>query len=644
MKQGLRLMVSLAVVVPPAPESEAPYPPTVGLESIAALIAQAPKTHPRLLATAKDFAVLRQMVSKSTAHRALAEGVIAEARALLTLAPVTRELEGRRLLGQSRRVLKRTTTLGMAYHLTGDEAFARRCEEEMVAVAAFQDWNPSHYLDVAEMTLAMAIGYDWLYDQLDPAKRVLIRDAILDKGVRLPVENDRYAGPMQASNNWGQVCSAGMVAGALATYEDEPKLAATLVHLGIHAVPHSMKAFAPNGCYPEGPGYWGYGTSFNVVLLAELESVFGTSFGLTGAPGFAETGAFPALACGPSGEFFNYADGGSGRGPQEALWWLAQRFDRPDYLLGERAILARQVDRMKTASSAGGSSGRLLPLALLWMDNDDEPTNIRMPLHWNSGGPVPITIHRSSWTDPNASYIGLKAGSPSAPHGQMDTGSFVLDADGKRWALDLGAEGYNGIESRGMSLWSSAQGSDRWTIFRQANAGHNTLVIDGQLQVAKGTAKVVRFSDDPAAPHSVIDLSAVYGGQAKRVLRGVARMPSGELLIQDQLEGLKPGAKVRWGFLTRGSCPPPAAAAVTLTQDDATMRVTRLSPDEAPWTVIDTEKPRNEWDSPNRGTRMLAFEAAAPDSGELTLAVLFTPGSCTTSAAGPIKLRSPLEW
>jgi len=32
-------MVSLAVVVPPAPESEAPYPPTVGLESIAALIA-----------------------------------------------------------------------------------------------------------------------------------------------------------------------------------------------------------------------------------------------------------------------------------------------------------------------------------------------------------------------------------------------------------------------------------------------------------------------------------------------------------------------------------------------------------------------------------------------------------------------------
>ena len=76
---------------------------------------------------------------------------------------------------------------------------------------------------------------------------------------------------MRATNNWGQVCSAGMVAGALVTYEDEPELAAEIVHMGIHAVTRSMKAYAPKGSYPEGPGYWSYGTSFNVVLLAELE-------------------------------------------------------------------------------------------------------------------------------------------------------------------------------------------------------------------------------------------------------------------------------------------------------------------------------------------------------------------------------------
>ena len=121
-----------------------------------------------------------------------------------------------------------------------------------------------------------------------------------------------------------------------------------------------------------------------------------------------------------------------------------------------------------------------------------------MPLHWSSEGEVPITIHRSSWTDPNATFVGFKGGSPSANHGQMDIGSFVLDADGVRWAMDLGAEGYHGIESRGMNLWDRSQDSDRWTIFRQCNAGHNTLVIDGQLQRAAGRGM---FSDSPTIPH-----------------------------------------------------------------------------------------------------------------------------------------------
>lgn len=94
-----------------------------------------------------------------------------------------------------------------------------------------------------------------------------------------------------------------------------------------------------------------------------------------------------------------------------------------------------------------------------------------------------------------------------------------MDADGVRWAEDLGAEGYNGIESRGMNLWDRSQGSDRWTIFRQRNESHNTLVIDGELQVAKGAGEVVGFSGDPEFPHSILDMSTAYGGQAGSVRR-----------------------------------------------------------------------------------------------------------------------------
>jgi hypothetical protein len=41
---------------------------------------------------------------------------------------------------------------------------------------------------------------------------------------------------------------------------------------------------------------------------------------------------------------------------------------------------------------------------------------------------------------------------------------------------------------------------------------------------------------------------------------------------------------------------------------------------------------------------MVAFEAVAPASGELVLAVLATPGTCTDSAKATIKLRPLKKW
>ncbi len=245
-----------------------------------------------------------------------------------------------------------------------------------------------------------------------------------------------------------------------------------------------MAAYAPRGSYPEGPSYWSFGTGYNVLLIDALEHTLGTDFGLSAAPGFAETGGYPTLACGPSGQFFNYSDGSAVRGPSAIRFWFAARYHRPDWLLGERALWSNAVSRPEKATHKG--LGAFAPLALLWMSGSEKEAPVRLPLNWSSGGKVPIAILRSSWTDPRATFVGLKAGSPSSNHGHMDIGSFVLDCDGVRWAEDLGAEGYYGIESRNMKLWDREQNSDRWTIFRLSNLGHNTLVIDGQLQRANG--------------------------------------------------------------------------------------------------------------------------------------------------------------
>jgi len=625
-----------------AGETEFGYPPTIALDDIRDWIDKASSEHPRLLATRTELEALRESIGDDPVRRALADAVVEQAGLMRDVPPITRKLQGRRLLDQSRRCVKRVVLLAMAYHLTGDIEHVRRCEKEMLAAARFDDWNPSHFLDVAEMTFALAIGYDWLYDRLDEAGRQEIRKAIIEKGVVLPLET-RHKGWVDARNNWGQVCHGGLTAGALAVLEHEPDLAARTVHNALHHVTRSMQAYAPKGSYPEGPGYWAYGTSYNVLLIGALESALGTDFGLSKAPGFSETGQYVSVACGPSGQFFNYADGGAGRGPQPAVFWFAARYDRPDWLLGERERVLARISRLGP-SHAASSSDRLLPLALLWMDGSGGSPAVRMPLHWCGEGEVPVTVHRSSWTDPNATFIGLKGGSPSANHGQMDIGSFVLDADGVRWGVDLGAEGYHGIESRGMNLWSRAQNSDRWTIFRQSNHGHNTLVIDGQLQRASAGGRIVRFSDDAAFPHSVLDMSSVYDGQAESAQRGVAVVDARNVLIQDYLTGLKPGSRVRWGMITPGSPDVLEGASVELHQQDARLTLTILSPREAAWQTIDTAKPRNEWDSPNRGTRMVAFEVIAPESGELTLAVLATPGTGVEAAKRKIQLQPLTDW
>ncbi len=610
---------------------QASYPPSISLDDVGQWVEKAPKEHPRLLASKADLAALHQSDRKDPLARMVVQAIVREATSLQREEPVRRQLQGRRLLGVSRQAVERVLTLAIAYHLTGDRQHADRCEREMLAAARFTDWNPSHFLDVGEMTFALAIGYDWLFDQLSPASREEIRRAIVEKGVRLPWET-RHNGWVRAANNWGQVCHGGITAGALAVMEDEPDLAARTVHSALHNVTRSMASFAPEGSYPEGPSYWSYGTTYNVILIALLESVFGSDFGLSHAPGFDKTGQYLSLVTGPSGLAFNYADGSASRGVEPALFWFAARYDRPDWLLGEREMLRASAKRDSVRAG-----GRFAPLLLLWMRPEEAPPEIRMPLSWQSRSETPIAVHRSSWTDPQATFVGLKGGSPSGSHGQMDIGSFVLDADGIRWAYDLGAEGYHRIESRGMDLWSRAQNSDRWTIFRQSNHGHNTLVIDDQLQQASAHGEITEFSDRPGEASSLLDMSKVYEGQADSVQRRVALFASREVVIEDRLVGLKPGSRVRWGMITKGTPERLDEPTLELREDDERLRLRIISPGAARWKVIDTATPRNEWDSPNTGTRMVAFEAVAPEGGNLRLTVLATPGSASETVADRLR-------
>ena len=110
----------------------------------------------------------------------------------------------------------------------------------MLAAAEFSDWNPSHFLDVGEMTLALAIGYDWLYDQLTEKERETIAEAIIEKGLKPSFRGKQFW--ISGTNNWNQVCHTGMAAGALAVYREEPDLAEQVIERADNNLPKAMKS------------------------------------------------------------------------------------------------------------------------------------------------------------------------------------------------------------------------------------------------------------------------------------------------------------------------------------------------------------------------------------------------------------------
>ena len=270
--------------------------------------------HPRLISLEADLERVKGFIAQDPRARAVRDRLHKAAVLTLDAPPVEHKLIGPRLLQQSRLCLDRVYTLATMYRLEGDTRFADRARTEMLTAASFPDWNPSHFLDTAEMTHALAVGYDWLYDYLDEDARATIRQAIIEKGLQpaLACYKDRVRWVVY-TYNWSQVCNGGISIGALAIADEQPELAEYILSRALVSIRRPMETYAPDGGWDEGPGYWHYATRYNVYFLAALESALGTDFGLSQMPGFSRTGDFRVNFVGPVGHTFNYADAPQGK-------------------------------------------------------------------------------------------------------------------------------------------------------------------------------------------------------------------------------------------------------------------------------------------------------------------------------------------
>lgn len=576
-----------------------------------------PDSELNLLADSSVWSKIQQDKDSDILLRQLHDRVLNTAHSILELPTLCREMQGRRLLHISRAFLKRALFLGAAYRLTDNEAFAQKLTTEARAVADFSDWNPSHFLDTAEMSLGMAVVLDWIRPALSPETREILAAALLEKGLKAGMTPNPQ--PWYFSgNNWNQVCFGGMLAAALVLRERNPEM---LDHYLGHAaarVWHALEAYAPDGAYVEGPGYWDYGTHFSVITIEMLRRHDGDDLGIARYPGFLESARYLYFTRGPSGLSFNFSDGEAALGFSPALFWFATECN--DSQLAE---MARERVHNGPEWSAEGESHRLAPLALLW-HRAAQTEALPWPLNWRARGANPLGVLRSSW-EPDALFFAIKGGKPSNNHGHMDVGSFVLDADGVRWAEDLGAQDYHSLEQAGLNIWDKSQASDRWKVFRLGNESHNTLWIgpEGQWVDAFATLVLDPALEGPDSNRVQVDLGSMYPGRVSRARRRAQLCGSDRLRLTDELEGLAPGQALRWQWLTR--------AAVEISDDgrQAEMRLggrqarLTIAPESPGRFVSAPADPPNSFDCPNPGITRIDIPLVASEP-ELRLEVVFS--------------------
>ena len=487
--------------------------------------------HPRLLASEARFAEIRKQIKSDRTTREWYEKLHQQGDNFLQEElPAYRLLDGKRLFRHNKALLRRITTFALLYKLKNEPVYLDRVWQELKVINKFDDWNPSNFLDTARITYIFALSYDWLYADWNREQRETIRLAILNKGLKpafAAYQEDKWW--IDAKQNWNQVCNGGVGVGALAIVDEYPEISSKILNSALKGISSAMENYAPDGAWNEGTHYWNFGSRFNVLFLAALNTALNTDFNLSDAPGFSETGLFPIYMNSSSRLTFNFSDGKEGVIKAPQLLWLSNRFEKKAYADYQRKMASPE------------------PLDIIWYQPDQKGIDLqKLPLDKYFRGAEVVSM-RSEWGNPEGIFVGFKAGDNNSSHSNLDLGTFVIDALGVRWAEELGYDDYN------LPGYFDKK-EQRWTYYRMRAEGQNTLIVNpseapDQNPLAK--AKIIKFDSKPMNSYAVADLTSAYYPQVKHLERSISLdRQAKQVIIKDEIEAKTP-VDVWWFMHTK---------------------------------------------------------------------------------------------
>lgn len=520
----------------------------------------APKTpekgdHPRLVFDKEEFKQLKDMVGgddvvgKLHGHLMRVADISVESKKRYTT--LTDE-NGTYYNGKqtARPLAVRLITCSYAYRMTGKKQYRDKVFQDLNDVCALPDWHPEGFLDLAEIAASVSIAYDWMYDVLPKKMKNMIVQSLKEKALdQSRSKRKRVTWWYARKGNWNQVCNSGLVCAAAAVYEFFPELAQEVIDDAIRTNSIAVKTiYGPDGAYPEGAVYWGYGTQFQVLLLTVLEGVFGTDYGISSAPGFLRTGDFITSIRGPKNMHFNYADCRLKASYAYPLYYFAYKNNDPSMLYTEMRLLDQ-----KSYTNSGHKGYMILALKYAMKMNLDSLEGSDKKFY-SAQGNVPLMICRSGWSD-NDHFLGVKGGKGSELHGHMDAGTFVYYADGVRWAMDVRAENYDNIsptlKAMGGKLFDMAQTSLRWRLFRMNCRQHNTLTVNDKNHNVDQKVEMTATENTHERMAATFNLAPLFEGDLEKAERTAALCENSYVEIKDVLKApADRPAHVRWTMMT----------------------------------------------------------------------------------------------
>lgn len=582
-------------------------------------------SHPRLFFLQQDEQAVKDKIAAVPILGKIQSILVSECDKILQLpVPVQESSFG---LNAFRESSRRIEFLSFEYRITGDIRYAARAEAEMIAIANYTDWDSGNQLSLGEMTFGMAVGYDWLYNYLSQKSRGTIATAIKQRGIEQTtgtnankyyfLQNKRE---YYSNVNSIQVCNAGIAAGVASVYDENPAYYQPLIERAVNLVKFPMEVYQYNGSYPEGYMYWNYGTTFNIYLIDMLQTMWGSDWDLSKAPGFMTTGNFAIGMCGNVSQdlyvnnlgstipkVFNFGDSADGFDGSPIMIWLASHAPSTTNLY----LTLKTLNTLILPDFAWTHVEN--PWLLIWsknvlFDNVLPPAETTYIAHGLSA----VATFRSGWNTSDL-YLGLKGGTPAVSHSHMDAGSFVFDAMGMRWAMDFGG-----------GTCSDCSATGKWNSFNFNNTAHNTLTINGHNQVASAYAAVDNLTKTTERVSADVDLTQIYSTDVDYCKRTGAIVSGRYAEITDVIRARGSGsANVRWSLLTKAFPMQISNKIILLSQASKKLYLILDGTDNSVAKTWITNPPNSLND--NFGTRLAGFEYSIPAGSTSTVTVRLVP-------------------